>query len=74
MTTQLHEPQDLELEIDTDENYEVITLSLKSENRTIVVGFNLHEAQLLSSMLNDAVTNLLLTKLGLAPLPPDIRH
>jgi hypothetical protein len=68
------DPQELSLEIDTDEAYETIVLTLKSENRKIVIGFDLQEAQMLSSMLNDAVTNLLLSRLGLAPLPPGHQH
>lgn len=71
-----HDPQNLELEIDTDEGYEFITLSMKSINpdRTIVVGFNVQEAQVLNSMLSDAIANLLLHKLGITPLPPETRH
>ena len=66
--------QEIEIEVDASEDHESVVLTFKVESRTLVLGLDLGEAQLLSTMLNDAVTGLLLQKMGLPPPIPETRH
>jgi hypothetical protein len=68
-----YENQVIEIEVDIDDTYEAIVLTLKVEKRTIVLSLTLQEAQVLSSMVNEAVSNALLASLGLEP-SPETRH
>ena len=64
---------EVEIIIDTSEDHENIILTFIAEDKNISVGFSLGEAQLLSSYLSDALTNILLRKLNIEP-SPDIKH
>ena len=74
MTNHTLNPDNVEIEIDTDEKLQAITLTLNLDDKQIMIGLHLPEAQQLSTMLHEAVTNLMLTQLGLPPLTPETRH
>jgi hypothetical protein len=66
--------EELAVTIDTDDNYEIITISFVSQERNVSIGFGIQEAQLLSLMLGEAVTAALLNKMQLFPDPSDKIH
>lgn len=61
---------DIEIKIYSDGD--IISLQLVSDDRDIIIGFDVQEAQLLSIMLGEAVTTMLLEKLEL--LPASMEH
>jgi len=63
---------DIEIKIYTDND--LIILQFISEDRDIIVGFNLQEAQLLSLMIAEEVTAALLKKMQLFPDSPENIH
>lgn len=53
------ENPDLEVEINADEKNNTITIKFESNEREIVVGFDIEEAQMLNLALSNAIANLL---------------
>jgi hypothetical protein len=64
----------INISIDISENNEILILNFKTEDRCIKVGFNIQEAQLLSIMLGESVTSMLLNKMQLFPHPSENIH
>ena len=66
--------ESVDIEIDADEKGDHIVLTIKISGRTLILGLEIQEAQVLTSMLHEATTTLLLNKLGLPSKPPETRH
>ena len=65
---------DLNISIDISEDNEILILNFETEDRCIKVGFSIQEAQLLSIMLGESVTSMLLNKMQLFPHPSENIH
>lgn len=64
----------LEINIELSDDNELITLEFKTDDRTISVGFNLQEAQLLSLVIGEKVSEALLKKMQLFPHQSENLH
>ena len=56
---------EIDISIDTSEDFETITLSFMTEEKQMTVGFAIAEAQMLSVWLNEAITAVLVHKMEL---------
>lgn len=65
---------ELEIDIDLDDTGENIRLLMTDNKNEVIIHLSYTEAQLFHSKLGEAITNLLLSKMGLSPLPPETRH
>ena len=56
---------EIDISIDTSEDFETITLSFMTEEKQMTVGFAIAEAQMLSVWLSEAINAVLVHKLEL---------
>ena len=63
------ENPEIDISIDTSEDFETITMTFVTNGETISIGFSIAEIQMLSMWLNEAVGAVLSHKIGLTPLP-----
>lgn len=68
------ENNELNINIETDLEKELITLNFVSDDQHIAVGFNIQEAQLLAIILSETVTAMLIEKMQLFPSLPENIH
>lgn len=61
---------DIIIDIELDEAEEIIKLRFKTSDRSIVIGFNIQEAQILSIMLHEKITEFIIKKMKLPDLFP----
>ena len=61
---------ELDVSIDTSEDFETITMTFTTENKeNVSIVFSIAEVQMLSMWLNEAVGAVLSRKIGLTPTP-----